>query len=355
MKVWGKTFTQILDHSLTTSIVLCWILPLCLFPCPGQAQLPSDSLGLPSQCVQLVPKTRLPKRYAMLTNQPVPIFSKPLASLSYAAPVSFLWGGFIWVSLEAESPIERRPLEWYCVDPDAYILAKYLNFFEPSHFRGIEINQCRGRPMAWVILDTFLSTSPGRYNDPSGQMIKQYTLVNILKTRRVGQWNWYKIDDGSWIEQRRVALIKPQKRPASIGNNEQWIDIDLFEQTLTAYVGDRMVYATLISSGVDRYPTEQGIFRIWAKTRIDKMSGGVPGKDYYYLEDVPWQMYFYKNFAIHAAYWHDYFGIRQSHGCINVAPADARWLFDWTKPQAGKDNWTFSSKDTPGTWVRIHE
>lgn len=342
-------------HGLTASFILYWAVFLCLIPCQGQAQLSSNTLEWTPQCVQFVPETKLPKRYAMLVGQPVPVFSNPLSTLSYAAPVRFFWGGFIWVSLEAKFPIERGDLEWYLVDPGAYILSKYLSFFEPSHFRGIEVTQCQGRPMAWVILDTFLSTSPGLYNDLSGQMIRQYTLVNILKTQRVGQWNWYKLGKGAWIEQRRLAIIKPQKRPAVVGSDEPWIDIDLFEQTLTAYVGDRMVYATLISSGVDRYPTEQGVFRIWAKNRMGKMSGGIPGKDYYYLEDVPWQMYFYKNFAIHAAYWHDYFGIRQSHGCINVAPADAKWLFDWTQPRAGKDDWTFSGKNTPGTWVRIHE
>ncbi|HWA77859.1 MAG TPA: L,D-transpeptidase, partial [Polyangiaceae bacterium] len=50
------------------------------------------------------------------------------------------------------------------------------------------------------------------------------------------------------------------------------------------------------------------------------------------LRDVPYVQYFKDNYALHAAYWHDGFGAPRSHGCINLAPLDARWLFHWTDP-----------------------
>jgi lipoprotein-anchoring transpeptidase ErfK/SrfK len=50
------------------------------------------------------------------------------------------------------------------------------------------------------------------------------------------------------------------------------------------------------------------------------------------LRDVPWIQYFASGYALHGAYWHDSFGIPRSHGCVNMAPIDARLVFFWTSP-----------------------
>ena len=49
----------------------------------------------------------------------------------------------------------------------------------------------------------------------------------------------------------------------------------------------------------------------------------------YELEDVPHVMYFFEDYALHGAYWHNNFGVPMSHGCVNVNPVDAGWLFNW--------------------------
>jgi lipoprotein-anchoring transpeptidase ErfK/SrfK len=53
--------------------------------------------------------------------------------------------------------------------------------------------------------------------------------------------------------------------------------------------------------------------------------------DFYYLQDVPWTMYFDQARALHATYWHTLFGYRQSHGCVNLSPGDANWLYQWAE------------------------
>jgi len=76
----------------------------------------------------------------------------------------------------------------------------------------------------------------------------------------------------------------------------------------------------------------------------------------YFLEDVPYQMYFSKNYGIHAAYWHNNFGTRQSHGCLNLSLKDAKWFFYWSHPiPSKKHNWTKATPKDPGTWVFIHD
>jgi len=296
----------------------------------------------------------LPRIYAHVSNEPAPIYRTPYDAMQDIPPVRYLDGGSIWVSLYRNLPVKVDGKVWYEINKGEYVEASHLTFAQPSQFKGIEVPQRSGYPFAWLILDTTPSPTPGASPDYQLQEIPRYSLVTLYDTEKVGKWNWYKIGEDNWIEQRRVGVVIPSERPERIGKNEKWIDVNLYEQTLAAYEGDRMVYATLISSGVKQFPTVEGLFRIWAKVDLAKMSGGKTGDDYYFLEDIPWHMYFYHGYALHAAYWHDNFGFRQSHGCINLSPLDAKWLFDWTTPQSIPGKWVNSSERDPGTWVRIH-
>ncbi len=108
------------------------------------------------------------------------------------------------------------------------------------------------------------------------------------------------------------------------GGGGRWIDIDLSSQTLRAMAGNSVVRTMIVSTGVARYPTPRGRFRIYSKYRAVNMSG--PG---YYLPGVPHTMFFYRGYAIHGTYWHSNFGTPMSHGCINLTRADAAWLYSW--------------------------
>lgn len=129
-----------------------------------------------------------------------------------------------------------------------------------------------------------------------------------------------------------TATLEPpppgSPRPQGVGPAERWIDVNLANQTLTAYEGDAAVFSTLVSSGTWQHPTVTGQFRTWIKYESQTMNGYLLGYDYY-LEDVPYVMYFFNDYAIHGAYWHNNFGVPMSHGCVNVSPADAGWLFNW--------------------------
>lgn len=120
------------------------------------------------------------------------------------------------------------------------------------------------------------------------------------------------------------------QRPAGVGRNERWIDINLTSQTLTAYEGDEPVFSSLISSGTRTHPTVTGQFRVWHRTRSQTMDGRRLGYNYY-LENVPYVMYFYRDYAIHGTYWHNNFGTPMSHGCVNMKTEEAEWLFNWSQ------------------------
>ena len=115
---------------------------------------------------------------------------------------------------------------------------------------------------------------------------------------------------------------------AAGANGERWIDVNLSTQTLVAYEGETAVFSTLISSGLYNFPTVTGEFRTWLKYESQDMNGYLLGYDYF-LPGVPYVMYFFQDYAIHGAYWHNSFGTPMSHGCVNVSPTDAGWLFEW--------------------------
>jgi lipoprotein-anchoring transpeptidase ErfK/SrfK len=123
--------------------------------------------------------------------------------------------------------------------------------------------------------------------------------------------------------------LQPASRPFGVGAGERWIDVDLSAQVLSAFDGNDLVYSSYISSGTWQHPTVTGQFRIWVRYRSQTMDGRRLGYDYY-LENVPYVMYFYKDYALHGTYWHNNFGTPMSHGCVNMKTPDAEWLFNWS-------------------------
>jgi lipoprotein-anchoring transpeptidase ErfK/SrfK len=118
--------------------------------------------------------------------------------------------------------------------------------------------------------------------------------------------------------------IIPTAAPASEISEKRWIDVSLSEQRLRAYENGQVVRSTLVSTGLSKTPTVQGQFRIWIKLRYDDMEG--PD---YYLEDVPYVMYFYQGYGLHGTFWHSNFGQPMSHGCVNLPTEEAGWVFDF--------------------------
>jgi lipoprotein-anchoring transpeptidase ErfK/SrfK len=137
--------------------------------------------------------------------------------------------------------------------------------------------------------------------------------------------------DGFGVPRERVRIAARISRPRGIGARDKWVHVDLREQVLVAYHGDTPIFATLVSSGRDDgYATPTGLFRIDEKHVTATMRGEDPIDGPYEVGDVPWTMYYSGSYALHGAYWHDSFGQKRSHGCINLSPIDARWLFAWS-------------------------
>lgn len=293
--------------------------------------------------------------YARVVSDEAPVYADPAQAALGISPTRSLGTGYVWVSLADRQSLPVDGRLWYLINENEYVRADQLEIYQPSAFHGVALSRPTDHAFAWIVYDTWASSTPGATPQAGALFLPRYTRVTIYETQKVGEWNWYRIGAEEWIEQRTVGVVKPASRPEGVAPTDKWIEINLYEQTLAAYEGDQMVYATLVSSGLPWWQTEPGLFRVWAKVKEAKMSGRDGYPDYYFLEDVPWTMYFNKSFALHGAYWHDRFGYPHSHGCVNLPSVDARWLFEWATPATGPYNWSLATEEDVGTWVWVHD
>jgi hypothetical protein len=206
----------------------------------------------------------------------------------------------------------------------------------PFLFHGEELGGSLDR--GWVFTESAPTfTTPAGRRRPAEH--PQFTTVQILERASRAGRAWYRIGPDEWLDSRDVrAPTRPDPFPV-VAPNERWIDVDRAEQVLTAYEGDRAVFATLVSTGRGREGTEQstpaGDHRIWIKLRSSDMDNleATAAERLYAIQDVPWVMYFERGYGLHGTFWHRSFGRVRSHGCVNLAPIDARRLFDWTGPR----------------------
>jgi len=115
----------------------------------------------------------------------------------------------------------------------------------------------------------------------------------------------------------------------SIITDKKLITVDIGKQKVLAWEGGKVVFETIASTGMHYTPTIKGTFVIQRKVPLQDMKGNYPPYPPYSLKNVPNVMYFYGAYAIHGAYWHNKFGLRVTHGCVNVPVAASGWLFNW--------------------------
>lgn len=122
---------------------------------------------------------------------------------------------------------------------------------------------------------------------------------------------------------------------------ERLLEVDLSEQRLYLKENGKTVDSWLISSGRAGAETITGHYRIGWKTPSQTMRGTSRDTGTVYEQpDVPWVMYFNGNQAFHGAYWHNNFGNVMSAGCVNMPPAKAKMIYEWS-PE-GVDVWIHS-------------
>lgn len=173
---------------------------------------------------------------------------------------------------------------------------------------------------------------------------------------------WYRLRDDKWDAQEYYALaahlrIIPPEEIAPISpevpNFLKRIEVNLREQLVIAFENNRVVYATRAATGArfagGKYYTPDGKFMTFYKRPSRHMAAGNLANNGYDLPGVPWVLYITEGgISFHGTYWHNDYGTPHSHGCINLSPQGAKWLYRWTNPVVPYD------KEFVHTYIGTH-
>jgi hypothetical protein len=276
----------------------------------------------------------VPFNYAVLGEDRTPVYTSLDDAIAGKNEVRYIEPGKLrYVSYIDYADTERG--RFFKLHDGTWVRVSSRISVPHSYPGGIELTRTPGNSFGWVL--PFAPTieskrTPGyTQDDYTSQKYNQYQLLQVYSTQMVGDAEWYLVAPDEWIEGRFIGRVIPTTTPPPGVENGRWIEVNLAEQTMAVYDANRMVFATLVATGLEPFFTRPGLFQIYKKLESGPMSGAFEAdhSDYYYLEDVPWTMYYDDARALHGAYWRTAFGYPQSHGCVNLAPADAHWLFDW--------------------------
>lgn len=198
---------------------------------------------------------------------------------------------------------------------------------EPMRERGVTLQYFENTLLVATSDGVVPAPLPGQHPELYGfstQPVKQGDLPEFSESLFYSTANPYGVD------------------PATVPGRK-YIVVNLAEQTLYAYQGDQLILQTYVSTGVDPNTTEVGYFHVRIKFLVKDMAGVTDGSGRvtgvgqqsgdgsgYLVEDVPNVMFFnYEAEALHGAYWHNNFGQRMSHGCVNLPLDVSAFLYEW--------------------------
>jgi hypothetical protein len=227
--------------------------------------------------------------------------------------------------------------------------------------------------------------------NPSGHKVYRfyggnvYHIVDALMDEQ--STGWYKVFDEfpaqdppyQWVLAHDVRRIpRAEMAPIHPFAGQKRIEVDLSTQRLTCYEGSRIVFTTLVASGVGisvvEQETEEG--KVLVEVDLTTHTGETsvllkqpsrhmtnrpmkpedppPQVGVFDLPGIPWNCFFdLSGTAVHGTYWHNDFGVKRSHGCLNVSCEAARWVYRWAYPIGGYEDDFVQSSQRVGTPINI--
>jgi hypothetical protein len=269
-----------------------------------------------------------PYQYFKVTNAGANLYSSLDAAIGNQPSKILYPSNDLYVSYIG-SAIPTKNGSYYYLTSGYYVYAEggRLGKFDPP-FQGLQFSSTPKNPFGWILGETESVTAPGVNSPKSGVTHYRFQVVQIYDTQDADNLTWNLIGPGEWIDSRQIARVDISATPPPGVTSSRWIQVNLAEQTVSVYENNQLIFATMASTGVQGFWTRPGLFQIQKKLTETTMSNSVPD-DFYYLEDVPWTMYFDEDRAFHGAYWHNQFGYPHSHGCVNLSVGDAHWLYNW--------------------------
>jgi hypothetical protein len=259
-----------------------------------------------------------------------------------------------WRSYGAESGVAQRATangEFFNSESGHSVTGEFLGWYqshEGSWYLGAPLSQpVEERGQVVQYFEGAVLTRSGQGTVSVVPVVREQAKAFRVNTGPVAQND---------LPEYSETLLWLSDNPNPLGDpyagGRKWIEISISQQTLWAYQGGTLISSTLVSTGLDPNSTEQGLFHVRYKLPTQDMAGttnedgevvalgqeaaenaGIGtevGETAYTVEDVPNVMYFNLDAeALHGAYWHNNFGNKMSHGCVNLPLYYATWLYGW--------------------------
>ena len=277
-------------------------------------------------------------RYGEVVHPNAPVFASLEDAIKKGQVVRRVESAYSFISYTDEAVVDGK--RFYMVDSGGWMTANDISRIgTPSLFQGLTFSNTPTRPFGWIYYQVESKHTPGfQTEDYTGHQLYRYQVVTVYATENIDGMDWFMIGPDEWIPEKQeylrlIGRVLPDTSPPEGVDNGRWIEVNLFDQTVAVYDQSELVYASVIASGIEPFWTRPGLFQIYQKFDATLMRGSFEAdhSDAYYLEDVPWTMYYDKARALHGAYWHNSFGSPRSHGCVNLSVGDSRWIFDWAR------------------------
>lgn len=287
------------------------------------------------------------------------------------------------VAWTEEIETKKRTFLW--TSDLAYVAKDRVRPYARVDYTGVHLDAATKLPLAFVRRAEHPKLRrDGEKYTPTGASWPRLAYVKLTgKTENVGEHPyWETTEDGLWIDGFDTGVVTGAKEtpwkspvraagetPTRDAGRRSWIEVSARHGWLVAYENDVPVFATMISAGklgaavpratLPHQPpatTPIGSWPLRAKFVTTTMAADLESGEEFVHSDVPWSQHFYDKYLLHTAYWHDAWGEGRSGGCVNLAPIDAKWLFEWTDPKVpeGWHAYTVRDDDEPATMVVIH-
>lgn len=269
-----------------------------------------------------------------------PIYEAPDASGKKVAD----WRAGIPITFfdEVDGGQYKGSKRWYKVltNPDRY-LSTWTVFASPTLGLQAPPSLRKSGPLAWVgqvQSSANVRIGPGPGHDamktwPVGRRV--IVFAEVQGDLYAGSTKWYQVaappEQSLFVHSSFIAKVEDINRVDTPAFTGRWVDVNLAQQVMTAYIGGTPILVAQTASGTKAHATDVGTYGTFWRLVMQRMQGDNQfSDDYYNLDAVPYIQYFHPTGeAIHGCYWHDMFGQQMSHGCVNCSIPIAQWMLAW--------------------------
>jgi len=277
----------------------------------------------------------VPFTYAKVTDteDPIPLYASFDDAVAKNVKETWPASKFKYVAL-SQKQTAPDGTSYYQIANEDWISGSVISKVAAASFQGYLIKQPPTIPFGWVLQSEIPSyVAPSYAAAKTGKIYDRLDMVQCYDSKTVDGTEWVMIGPNEWIDHKYIGRVINNPTPPAGVTNGRWIEVNLYEQVMTVYENSTMIFATLVGSGEPPFYTQPGTFQIYKMEENDYMTGSfeTDHSDFYYIEQVPYIMYYDGARALHGAYWNNYLGYPGSHGCVNLSVADAHWLYNWAK------------------------